>query len=101
MLFVLPTSVVLMYSVCRRDFHGGALLELSWQAWSMATDAITLRILARTVLLAGGVTLFNLLLAYPCSATLVRMSPRRRAQFLLAISFPLVTSLLLRTYGWL
>jgi len=29
------------------------------------------------------------------------MTPRRRAFLVLVISFPLVTSLLLRTYGWL
>ena len=100
-LFVLPAAVVLSYSVCERDFHGGVLPVLSWKAWSMATDAITLRILARTVLLAGCVTVVNLLLAYPCAAALVNMPPRRRTQLLLVISFPLITSLLLRTYGWL
>jgi ABC-type spermidine/putrescine transport system permease subunit I len=100
-LFVGPTSIVLAYSFCRRDFAGGVLPELSFSAWRMATDAITLRILARTVLLAAGITAANLLLAYPCAAALVRMPRERRALIVLAISFPLVTSLLLRTYGWL
>lgn len=100
-LFLAPTSVVLAYSLCRRDFHGGVEPEFSWTAWRMATDAITLRILARTVFLAAAVTAVNLLLAYPCAAALARMPPQRRALLVLIISFPLVTSLLLRTYGWL
>src|SRR5438477_12977041 len=100
-LFVGPTSAVLAYSLCQRDFYGGVFPALSWQAWRMATDAITLRILGRTMLLAAGVTLANLLLAYPCAAALARMPRRQRAWLVLLINFPLVTSLLLRTYGWL
>jgi spermidine/putrescine transport system permease protein len=101
LLFVGPTSVVLAYSFCQRDYYGGVKPELSASAWRMATDPITLRILGRTVLLAWGVTVANLLLAYPCASALARMPRRQRALWVLVISFPLVTSLLLRTYGWL
>src|SRR5262245_58034251 len=100
-LFLGPTSVVLTYSVLTRDIYGGVKPQFSWEAWQMATDAITLRILARTVLLSAGVTAANLLLAYPCAAALARMSPERRALWVLILSFPMMTSLLLRTYGWL
>src|SRR6185295_16469288 len=78
-LFLGPTSVVLAYSFCRRDFYGGVQPEFSWTAWRLATDAITLRILSRTILLACGVTAANLLLAYPCAAALARMPTGRRA----------------------
>src|SRR5690348_8492809 len=100
-LFVGPMSVVLAYSFCRRDIYGGVQPELSWQAWQWATDPITLQIVARTVLLAAAVTLANLLIAYPSVAALAQMSRERRAWWVLVISFPLVTSLLLRTYGWM
>lgn len=100
-LFLGPTSVVLAYSLCRRNFYGGVQPELSWDAWQLATDTITLRILGRTVLLAAAVTAVNLLLAYPSAAALARMPRRQRALLVLIISFPLVTSLLLRTYGWM
>jgi ABC-type spermidine/putrescine transport system permease subunit I len=100
-LFLAPTSVVLAYSLCRRDFHGGVYHELSWTAWQMATDALTLRVLLRTIGLATAVTAACLLIGYPCASELARLTPRRRAMLVLIISFPLVTSLLLRTYGWL
>ena len=100
-LFLGPTSIVLAYSFMQRDFSGGVESQFSWRAWQMATDAITLRILGRTVLLAAGVTTANLLIAYPCAAALARMPAGRRSLLILAISFPLVTSLLLRTYGWM
>lgn len=100
-LFLVPVSVVLAYSFCARDFRGGVRPEFSLSAWGMACDWITLGILGRTVLLAAAVTLANLVLAYPCAAALARMQPRSRGALVLIISFPLVTSLLLRTYGWL
>jgi ABC-type spermidine/putrescine transport system permease subunit I len=100
-LFLVPTSVVLAYSLAERDLRGGVRPEFSLAAWQMATDSITLRILARTVFLAGAVTLVNLLLAYPCAAALARMPLRTRGLLVLIISFPMITSLLLRTYGWL
>src|SRR5207249_29044 len=53
------------------------------------------------ILMAAAVTLANLLVAYPCAATLARLPRRQRALLVLVISFPLVTSLLLRTYGWM
>lgn len=101
LLFLGPTSIVLAYSGLERDFAGGVEPRWSGRAWQMATDAITLRILARTVVLAAGVTAANLLIAYPCAAALARMPERRRTLFVLVISFPLLTSLLLRTYGWM
>ncbi len=100
-LFVGPACVILAYSFCERDFSGGVKPVFSWTAWRMATDAITLRIVGRTIGLAAAVTAFDLLLAYPCAAALAAMPTKRRALLVLAISFPLVTSLLLRTYGWL
>jgi ABC-type spermidine/putrescine transport system permease subunit I len=100
-LFLGPTGVVLAYSFCRRNFYGGVEPELAWDAWQMATDAITLRVLTRTALLAATVTAANLLLAYPCAAALARMPQKQRALMALVISFPLITSLLLRTYGWM
>jgi len=100
-LFVAPTSIVLAYSICRRDFYGGVLPEFSSVAWRKATDWITLRVIGRTLLLAAVVTAIDLLLAYPTAAALRRMDARRRSFFVLVISFPLITSLLLRTYGWM
>ncbi len=100
-LFIGPAATVLAYSVCQRDVYGGIRAALSSDAWHMATDAITRQVIGRTVLLAAAVTLATLIVAYPCAATLARLPRRQRALLVLAISFPLVTSLLLRTYGWM
>lgn len=100
-LFLLPTLAVLGLSFLARDFQGGVLREFSADAWRQAVDPITLRTLARTLLLAAVVTLVNLALGYPCAAALARMTPGWRRVMVFAFCFPLVTSLLLRTYGWM
>ncbi len=100
-LFVGPAATVLTYSICQRDVYGGVRPALSSDAWQMATDSLTQQVVIRTIVLAACVTLASLLVAYPCAATLARLPRRQRTLLVLAISFPLVTSLLLRTYGWM
>ena len=48
-LFVGPACVILAYSLAERDLSGGVRPAFSWVAWQMATDAITLRIVGRTL----------------------------------------------------
>jgi spermidine/putrescine transport system permease protein len=100
-LFALPVGLVLAYSLCQRDFYGGVQWNFSLEAWRQATDAGTLRVLVRTLVLAGGVTIANLLVGYPCALALARMDRSYRTVWVLAICFPLLTSLLLRTFGWM
>src|SRR5262245_57913966 len=100
-LFIGPAVTVIGYSLCQRDIYGGVRSEFSWAGWEMATDAMTRRVIGRTVLLAAGVTIATLIIAYPCAATLARLPRRQRALLVLAISFPLITSLLLRPYAWM
>lgn len=98
---LLPTAMVLSYSFFVRDYYGQVKSEVSFEAWRLASDHITLKILGRSLLLAAGVTLLDLLIAYPCVLALLQFDRRRRGLLVVLIGFPLVTSLLLRIYGWL
>jgi spermidine/putrescine transport system permease protein len=100
-LFAIPTLLVLSYSVLDRDFYGGVRDELSWEAWRQATDWTTLKTITRTLLLAASVTLVDLVVAYPCAMALSRMPREQRTLWVLLLGFPMVTSLLLRTFGWM
>jgi ABC-type spermidine/putrescine transport system permease subunit I len=99
--FVIPTAIVVSFSILRRDFYGQVIHEFSLEGWRQATEPYTLRILLRGLLLAAGVTLACVILAYPCALALARMDSRWRQVGVVLISFPLVTSLLLRIYGWM
>ncbi|MEQ8788283.1 MAG: ABC transporter permease [Pirellulaceae bacterium] len=98
---VLPTALIVGYSFCERDFYADVKAAFSLEAWRQATDLITLKTLGRSLLLAASVTAIDLLLAYPCVLALARMDRSLRGMFVVLISFPLVTSLLLRIYGWM
>jgi spermidine/putrescine transport system permease protein len=99
--FLVPTAIVASYSFFQRDFSGQVLPHFSLEGWRQASDPITLRILGRSLMLALGVTAVCLLLGYPCAMSLSRMDGRWRRAAVVLISFPLVTSQLLRIYGWM
>ncbi len=99
--FLAPTLLVARYSVLERDYYGQVTEKFSTEGWHDATSAVTLKILARSLLLAGGVTLACLLLSYPCAMVLAQMNGARRQAAVMLLAFPLVTSLLLRIYGWM
>jgi ABC-type spermidine/putrescine transport system permease subunit I len=100
-LFLLPVLVVLGYSLLQRDYHGGVETRFSPTAWRQAVDTITLQILVRTLALAFAVTVATGVVGYPCAAALSRMPAWSKQLLIFAFCFPLVTSLLLRTYGWM
>lgn len=100
-LFLVPVGIVLGCSVLARDFRGGVEARILFDAWRQAVDARTLWALGRTLVLAGGVTLLNLMIGYPCAAALARLPAGWRKSLVFVFCFPLVTSLLLRTYGWM
>jgi spermidine/putrescine transport system permease protein len=98
---LVPTVMVLGFSLYARDYYGEVKPEFSLEAWQLAVDGVTLRILGRSLILALGVTLIDLVVAYPAVMALMGIGKRRRGLFIVLLSFPLVTSLLLRIYGWL
>lgn len=99
--FVVPLVAVLGYSLLARDFPLGVLPEFSSAAWETATDSISLRIIARSLVVALAVTLSVLAICYPAAMAIMNLPRHWRQMLLLATSFPLITSVLLRTYGWM
>jgi spermidine/putrescine transport system permease protein len=98
---LVPLEVVASYSFRERDVYGGVLEGYTLEAWQEAREDYTLDILKRSLVLALSVTTTCLLLGYPCALTLARLPGRWRQVCVLLLTFPLVTSLLLRIYGWM
>src|SRR5262245_25223380 len=99
--FLLPLGVVASYSFRERDVDGGVRPGHSAEAWDLATSEYTRTIVLRSLLLALVVTVACVVLGYPCALALARLSAGWRGGAVLLITFPLVTSLLLRIYGWM
>src|SRR5262249_54869261 len=98
--FLVPLGIVVSYSVLRKDYAGGVLPEFSAEAWAEFFKERTLAMLGWSLGLALGVTAVCLLVAYPCVLALGRLDRRWRQVLVLAVAFPLITSQLLRVYGW-
>jgi len=65
------------------------------------TDSGYQRVMLITFEIALEVTVMAVLLGYPTAYFLSRLPPERAGKYLLMVMFPLLTSLLVRTYGWI
>jgi spermidine/putrescine transport system permease protein len=99
--FVIPTAIVAGYSFLTRNVYGGIIREWSTAAWELAVDRVTLKILWRSVLLSLAVTVSAVAIGYPCALCCARLKPAYRRICVALIAFPLMTSFLLRIYGWI
>ncbi len=99
--FALPMVAVLVCSLLARDFPAGVCLELSLEAWRQATGMHTLRVLGRTLAIAALVTTLTTCVGFLAAYSLWCIPPQSRRLLTAILVFPLVTSLLLRIYGWM
>lgn len=101
--FAVPLGLLGRYSFYHTG-PGGVMVP----AWTLEQysrfllDAHHLRILGTTLGLALEVTLVTAVLGYPLAYGIARMrSPRRRALGVTALLIPLMTSVVVRSYGWM
>lgn len=66
---------------------------------TLLSDPFYLRIIGETLLLSGGVTLICVVIGYPVAYFLVRKAGRWASLIVLLIA-PLLTSIIMRTFGW-
>lgn len=67
---------------------------------TLLTDGFYLKVIAETVLLSGGVTLICVLIGYPVAYFLVRKAGRWAGLVIFLLIAPLLTSIIMRTFGW-
>jgi spermidine/putrescine transport system permease protein len=99
--FLVPLVMVASYSFHERDVYGGVLPDYSSEAWRLALDQHTMDVLRRSLTLSLGVTLACLALGYPCALALAHLPGHWKQVCAVLLTFPLITSLLLRIYGWM
>lgn len=94
-LFVMPLAGTVGRSVIA---DGGGLSFARYV--TLATDGFYLRAILQTLALSGGVTVLCILVGYPVAYYLVRHGGRWRSVMLFALVGPLLTSIIMRTFGW-
>lgn len=93
--FVMPLIDVIRRSVMGR---GGALTLARYGR--LLTERYYLGVLGQTLALSAGVTLLCILIGYPVAYYLVRHGGRWSGVIIFALVGPLLTSIIMRTFGW-
>lgn len=110
--FLMPLALVLVYSFLEAGAHGGVVWKFSWDAYvqilyerdfdgKLVFDTGYLEIFWRSLKLAGACTALSLLIGFPVAYHMATRPPARRNLWVLLITLPFWTSLLIRTYAWI
>lgn len=92
--FVMP-----LFDNSLRSFRTEEGLTLTRYA-AFLTDRFYLGVIAETVILSAAVTVISVLLAYPIAYVLVRKAGRWAGLIVFLLVAPLMTSIIMRTFGW-
>jgi putative spermidine/putrescine transport system permease protein len=100
--FVVPVFNLLMLSF-REALSGGGLGEaLTLENWtSTITDSFYLELISQSISTSLLITFLTLICSYPIALYLHRSSGRWRTILLVLVISPLLTSAVVRTYGWI
>ena len=97
--FFVPVGQVFLFSVFV-EAEGGRALGLD-HFRRFFVDAYYLGVAGRTFRLSAIITLFCLLLGFPLAYLMARVSPRLRLWLIVLTILPMMTSVVIRTFGWL
>lgn len=100
--FIIPLLWVLRMSLNEGGAAGAIIETVTLATYVEAlTDGFTWQVTYNTIKLGVGVTVLTLVLAYPVALFLTRMTSRWRGLLLALAVAPLLTSQVVRTYGWM
>ena len=100
--FVLPVLLLLRMSFNQALADGGMVETVTLDTWrSLVADGFYAGILWSSVWLSTVVTVGTLVCAYPIALTLHRSSGLRRRLMTVLVIVPLLTSAVVRTFGWI
>ncbi|MFD1880194.1 ABC transporter permease [Paracoccus pacificus] len=100
--FILPVLNLARMSLNRALPGGGVETALTWENWTaLAGDRFYLSLIGNSVAVSLGITLTTLILSYPIALYLYRASGRWRTFLTVLVISPLLTSAVVRTYGWI
>jgi spermidine/putrescine transport system permease protein len=103
-LLIIPTALIIGYSLGHRSVYQPIRFSWSSLVWSNYRTAVNpqfLPILIRSTVYALVSTLLCVLLGFPLAYWIARFSGRLRNLYLVLVIIPFLTSYLIRTYGWL
>jgi spermidine/putrescine transport system permease protein len=111
-LFVVPLSLVILYSVMTRGTYGGVIWTLDFDSYARILglpnedqlrdwDFVYIFIFLKTAMTAGITALIALLVGYPAAWYIARQPEKRRFALLLLVTIPFFVNALVRVYAWM
>ncbi|MCF3935701.1 ABC transporter permease [Acuticoccus sp. M5D2P5] len=104
LLFMVGALFFLFLMSLRGYEPGGRGMLDTWELsnyWAFISDPFYLKILGRSLLMALWVTIGCLILGFPLAYALSRLRGMKRALLYFAVLVPLLTSAVIRTFGWM
>lgn len=100
--FILPVLNLARYSLNRSRIGGGIENVFTWENWTgLLSDRFYLELLLNSVWISLSITLVTLVVSYPIALYLHRSSGSWRTFLTVLVISPLLTSAVVRTYGWI
>ncbi len=100
LVFLLAFFVLPLFDNSVRSFVGTDGRLTFTRYVTLLTDPFYLRVIGETILLSGGVTLICVIIGYPVAYFLVRKAGRWAGLIVFLLIAPLLTSIIMRTFGW-
>lgn len=109
--FLIPLLIMLTYSLLEPGLYGG--VEWSFYHWNYGRilgwadgfyeefDIVYLEILLRSIGLAMATVIFSLVVCYPVAFWISRLSSKMKSLFILLITLPFFSSMIVRLYAWI
>jgi spermidine/putrescine transport system permease protein len=110
--FVMPLALIVFYSFMKSGPYGGVVGEFSWEAYvqilfekdfdgNLHFSPAYLEIFLRSVKLSGICTLLCVLVGFPTAYHMATRPPEKRNLWIMLVTIPFWTNLLIRTYAWM
>ena len=100
-LFLIPLSIIIAYSLMTRGVYGGVVGPWSFGTYQRLFDPLYGVILWRSLVMSVAATALCLLIAFPLALFIARADAKRKSIYLYLVILPFWTSFLVRTYAWM
>ncbi|HBD92957.1 MAG: spermidine/putrescine ABC transporter permease [Spirochaetes bacterium GWF1_31_7] len=97
--FVIPTSIIFLYSFLKKKLRGGVLWEFSIDGYTALINQSFFKVVWFTVVISIFATFLTLLLAIPTSYFIARS--KRKNLYLFLVIVPFWTNFLIRIFAWI
>ena len=97
--FVVPVSIIFLYSFLEKGLYGGVVWNFSLDAYRALSNPTFFKVAFITIVLSVAATIVTLLLALPTAYFIARSAYKNTLLFLVII--PFWTNFLIRIYAWI